>query len=297
MNAEMRTFPAWIRRSWTPSGAGHEVKDLLADLGLHTVCQSAQCPNQTECWGQRMATVLILGNRCTRNCRFCAVLPGAPGPPDADEPRRVAEAARRLELRHMVVTSVTRDDLEDGGASHFARTIAAVKGAMPETTVEVLTPDFNAEERAIAVVLESGPEVFGHNIEMPERLFAGVRDARFSYARSLEVLRIARRLRPEGWVKSAFMLGLGETEKEVRATLRDLLEAGADAVAIGQYLSPTRTHAPVAEYVTPERFAEYETLAYEMGFRFAVAGPFVRSSYRAGEIFGERRPEGGCHAD
>lgn len=297
MNAEIRTFPAWIRRSWTPNGAAHEVKDLLTDLRLHTVCQSAQCPNQTECWGQRTATVLILGNRCTRNCRFCAVLPGMPDPLDEDEPRRVAEAACRLGLRHMVITSVTRDDLPDGGAAHFARTIEAVKRAAPETTVEVLVPDFNADKQAIAAVLEAGPEVFGHNIEMPERLFAGVRDARFRYARSLEVLRIARRLRPAGWVKSAFMLGLGETDGEIRATLQDLLDAGVDAVAIGQYLSPTRAHTPVVEYVTPERFAEYETLAYEMGFRFAVAGPLVRSSFHAGEIFGERRSKGGCHAD
>lgn len=297
MNADIRTFPAWIRRPWASTGAAHEVKDLLSDLGLHTVCQSAQCPNQAECWSQRTATVLILGNRCTRNCRFCAVVTGAPGPPDMDEPRRVAEAAKRLGLRHMVITSVTRDDLVDGGAGHFALTIAAVRAEAPETTIEVLTPDFNADEAAIATVLDAEPEVFGHNIEMPERLYAGIRDARFRYGQSLEVFRMARRMRPEGWVKSAFMLGLGETDEEIRVTLCDLGDAGVNAVAIGQYLSPSPAHAPVREFVSPERFAAYESLAYEMGFRFAVAGPFVRSSYRAGAIFAERGSERGCDAD
>lgn len=284
MTAENAKFPPWIRRSWPAGETAQEVKALLEGLALHTVCQSAHCPNQAECWSHRTATVLILGNRCSRYCRFCAVQAGPPQPVDGDEPRRVALAAQRLALKHMVITSVTRDDLPDGGAAHFARCVAAVNAASPDTAVELLTPDFLGQSADIATVMAARPAVFGHNVEMPERLQAQYRDPRFSYARSLSVLKQARELAAETHIKSGFMLGLGETDAEIRATLRDLLDAGCDAVAIGQYLQPTRTQAAVVEFVAPERFAAYEALAYDLGFRFAVAGPFVRSSYRSAEI-------------
>ena len=256
----------------------------MGDLELHTVCQSAHCPNQAECWARRTATFMVLGNVCTRDCRFCAVNSGLPAPPDPEEPRRVAEAVRRLALRHVVITSVTRDDVPDGGAGHFARTIAAIRAVNHGTTIEALVPDFSVDYAAIAQVIEAGPEVFGHNIETVQRLHPVLRDRRYSYEGSIEVLRIAAALAPERFVKSAFMLGCGEKESEVRRTLEDLCAAGCTVVAMGQYLQPTPGHARVAAYVHPEQFAAYEAMAYEMGFAFAVAGPFVRSSYRSEDV-------------
>ncbi len=285
MNSSTKKFPAWIRRTWNADSGARDVKQLLSGLGLHTVCQSAQCPNQAECWSRRTATVMILGDRCTRRCMFCAVHTAKPLPVDPEEPARVAELACRLGLRHMVVTAVTRDDLPDGGAAHFAQTIKAIRQVSPQTTIEVLTPDFNANLERIERVLAAGPAVFGHNIETVERVFRQVRDRRFDYRRSLETLRIAQSLAPDSWIKSALMLGLGETDTEIESTLRDLLEAGCSAVAMGQYLQPTAAHAPVEEFVPPERFAALEALASSMGFRFAVAGPFVRSSYRSEALF------------
>jgi lipoic acid synthetase len=274
-------FPGWIRRQW-PSGAViDDVKSLLSGAQLHTVCQSAHCPNHAECWSRRTATVMVLGNVCTRHCRYCAVNSGHTAPPDPGEPASVAEAARRLGLRHMVITSVTRDDLPDQGAGHIASVVRAVKKAQPDTTIEVLVQDFNGDEKCIETVLNAGPDVFSHNIETVERLFPALRDRRFSYAGSLACLRVARELEPGPVIKSALMVGCGETAEDVEATLRDLLDAGAEAVSIGQYLRPTPKHHPVAEFVTPERFAEYEALAYRLGFAFAVAGPFVRSSYKS----------------
>ena len=284
MQARTRQFPEWIRRQW-PSGEAHqEVKRLLEGLNLHTVCQSAHCPNQGECWSRRTATFLVLGNVCTRHCAFCGVLHGGPLPVDPEEPEKVAEAVRRLGARHVVLTSVTRDDLPDGGSSHIARTVSRVKTSNEGVTVEVLVPDFCGDEDAVAEVLSSDPEVFGHNIETVERLHPVLRDRRYSYSRSLGVLDAARRLRPEGMVKSAFMLGCGESESDVIATLQDLHGAGCNAVAMGQYLRPGPENGPVAEYVTPEKFAEYREAALAMGFLFAVAGPFVRSSYRSEDL-------------
>lgn len=276
-----RQFPAWIRRPWPSGEAFHEVKDLLGDASLHTVCQSAHCPNQSECWSRRTATVMVLGNVCTRHCTYCAVNSGHAAPPDPDEPVRVAEAVKRLGLRHMVITSVTRDDLPDQGAGHIADTIRAVKRLSPETTIEALVQDFNGEAACIQTVLDSGPEVFSHNIETVERLFPVLRDRRFSYQGSLNALRCAAQMAPHTLIKSAFMLGCGESDDDVRRTLADLLDAGCDAVSMGQYLQPTRKHFPVQEFLKPDQFAAYEAVARDMGFRFAVAGPFVRSSYKS----------------
>lgn len=284
MQASSRRFPDWIRRQW-PSGEAHqEVKSLLEGLNLHTVCQSAHCPNQGECWSRRTATFLVLGNVCTRNCAFCGVSHGQPGPVEVREPENVAAAVARLGIKHAVITSVTRDDLDDGGAGHIARTVTAVKENNRETTVEVLVPDFCGDADAIAGVVASGPEVFGHNVETVERLHPSLRDRRYSYQRSLEVLRVARGLKPDGFVKSALMLGCGETETDVLGTLRDLRSAGCDAVAMGQYLRPGPGNGPVAEFVAPDQFKLYEQAAREMGFAFAVAGPFVRSSYRSEDL-------------
>jgi len=248
------------------------------------VCQSAHCPNQAECWGRRTATFMVLGNVCTRHCTYCAVNSGRPEAADADEPEKLAEAVRRLKLRHAVITSVTRDDLPDGGADHIARSIEAIKGISPETSIEVLVQDFDGDAEAIRRVLAAKPEVFSHNIETVRPIFGKMRDRRFTYEQSLEVLRIAAETPGRHVVKSAFMVGCGETVQDVRDTLGDLLAAGVHAVSIGQYLQPTPKHHAVQTFVTPEQFEAFEKTAYEMGFLFAVAGPFVRSSYRSEAI-------------
>ena len=279
-----RNFPEWIRRNW-PSGQTHEeMKRLLDGLNLHTVCQSAHCPNQGECWGRRTATFMVLGNVCTRHCRFCAVNAGHPAPPDPSEPENMAEAVHRLGLRHVVITTVTRDDLPDGGADHIARVVESVKAQNPETTVEVLVQDFGGDAGAIVRVLSAEPDVFGHNIETVERLHPVLRDRRFSYRGSLETLRIAAENAGDIYIKSALMLGCGEMEAELKSALEDLLEAGCTVVSMGQYLQPAPKHYPVAEYLDPAQFKFYEEMAYDMGFAFAVAGPFVRSSYRSEEL-------------
>lgn len=278
-------FPPWIRQSWPQSGAVDEVRDLLRELGLNTVCRSAQCPNQGECWSHRTATFMILGEVCSRNCAFCGVGTGTPAAPDEGEPARVAEAIARLGLRHSVITSVTRDDLPDGGAGQFAAVIQAIRGRCPGVTIEVLTPDFGGDADAIRLVTEAKPEVFAHNVETVPRLHRLLRDARASYERSLGVLKTAREALPEScYVKSGLMVGCGEGEDEVWATLEDLHRAGCDAVTIGQYLKPRGGRAEVAAFITPEQFARYEKKALETGFVFAMAGPFVRSSYHADEL-------------
>jgi len=276
-----KTFPEWIRQPWPSGEAFSEVKSLLGDLKLHTVCQSGHCPNQSECWGRRTATFMVMGNVCTRHCTYCAVNSGRPGDLDAEEPAHIAEAVRRLGLKHAVLTSVTRDDLPDGGAGHIADTIRAIKAVCPETTIEALVQDFDGNRDQIAAVQAAAPEIFSHNIETVEPVFARIRDRRFTYAQSLEVLRIAREYSDGRFIKSAFMLGCGESADDIEQTLRDLKSAGCDAVSIGQYLQPTPKHTPVEAYIRPEQFKEIEALAYEIGFGFAVAGPFVRSSYRS----------------
>ena len=277
----MRTYPDWMKQSFSPDGVARTVRSLVSDLGLATVCESALCPNLGECWSQRQLTFMILGDRCTRSCRFCAIEHGRPEPLAPDEPRRVAEAARRLGLAHVAITSVARDDLQDEGAGHFVAVIRAVRRRNPACTVEVLVPDFHGREELVRCVLEEGrPDVFAHNLETIERL-SGLLRPQASYGRSLNVLGVAAS-RGEGClVKSSLMVGLGETPGELARTFGDLRRAGVTHLTIGQYLRPDADHLPVMEYVSPERFRAYERLAYEAGFVWVTAGPFVRSSYHA----------------
>ena len=275
-------FPEWIRRGWASGEEFRGTRDLLEGLGVHTVCQSARCPNIGECWRHRAATLMVLGDVCTRNCAFCSVRSGTPKAVDPEEPARVAEAIAQLGLSHAVITSVTRDDLPDGGAAHIALTVEAIRRRNAGATVEVLVPDFDGRHEFVDRVLASRPDVFGHNVETVERLHPVLRDARYGYRRSLGVLSWASR--STAAVKSALMVGHGETPEEVRQTLEDLLEAGCVAVCIGQYLRPARTQCDVVEFVTPETFEAYERLARGMGFTFAVSAPFARSSYRSDEL-------------
>lgn len=293
--------PAWLKVAIPPIREYQATADLLEDLNLNTVCTEAGCPNRGECFSAGTATFLILGDRCTRDCRFCSVRHGAPLGVDADEPRRVAVAAARLGLRHVVVTSVTRDDLEDGGAQQFADVVIQVRSALPRTTIEVLTPDFGGDRAALGTVLAAQPDVFNHNVETVPRLYANVRQAAV-YARSLEVLSTASAwamqsdwgrpgasTRPRTVVKTGLMLGLGERRGEIESVLRDCRSAGVDIVTIGQYLRPAAGCAPVARYVTPAEFQEWTTWGEGLGLR-VVAGPFVRSSYRAGEALAQTGP-------
>jgi len=274
--------PEWLK---APAPAGenyHELKQLVARLRLHTVCESAACPNVGECWRHRTATFMILGNVCTRRCGFCAVAKGRPETVDTDEPRRVAEACAELGLKFAVVTSVDRDDLADGGAAIFAGTIRAIHARLPECGIEVLTPDFQGSRESLATVLEAGPQVFNHNIETVERLYRQVRiGAR--YERSLEILKAAHELRPEIPTKSGLMLGLGETRDEVLSAMADLRAHDVAILTLGQYLRPSPSHLPVMRYVEPAEFAGYREEGFKMGFRHVESGPLVRSSYHAGE--------------
>lgn len=285
-----RRLPPWLRRNLEPGGGHGETADLVAELGLETVCESARCPNRLECWSQRTATFMILGNVCTRPCGFCSVPKGRGEALEADEPERVAEAARRLGLRHVVVTSVTRDDLPDGGADHFRRTIEAIRTMFRETgvgasgTVEVLVPDFIGKDGALARVLEARPDVFNHNTETVPRLYRAVRGRRSVYAWTLELLADAKRLLPGVRTKSGLMLGLGETRDELLDVFADLLDHGVDFLTLGQYLQPVADALPVDRYVPPEEFEELGALARGMGFRRVASGPLVRSSYHARDM-------------
>ncbi|HNX53424.1 MAG TPA: lipoyl synthase [Pontiellaceae bacterium] len=279
LKPKAQRLPQWMRRPIATDEQYPDVQKLLASLQLNTVCASAKCPNRHECWNRGTATVMILGNTCTRNCRFCNVNTGRPGPVDYDEPARVAEAARRLNLRHIVITSVTRDDLPDGGAGVFATTIRAVKEAMPEASVEVLTPDFVMH---LDTVLDAGPDVFNHNLETVKRLQAAIRP-QASYAKSLATLRKAAE-RGGVQVKSGLMLGLGETDEEIFECLNDLYAEGVRLLTLGQYLAPTREHYPVERFISPEHFDELAARAGAIGFEGVAAGPLVRSSYRADEL-------------
>ena len=276
--------PTWLRRSLPTSPQYEKVRRLIGDSSLHTVCQEAKCPNQWECFSNRTATFMILGETCTRGCRFCAVHSGKPLPPDPEEPRRLAEAAKKLDLSYVVVTSVTRDDLEDGGAAMFAETIAELRGAMEGVYVEVLIPDFQGNEADIQTVINAAPDVLNHNIETVPRLYRTVRPQAI-YQRSLDVFRFLKRVNPSLPGKSGLMLGLGETDAEVDETLADLLAAGCSILTIGQYLQPSKDHLPVESYVTPEAFDAWRVRALAMGFSDVASGPFVRSSYKAKELF------------
>lgn len=309
LRPKAQRLPQWLRRPISTDQDYPDVSKLLASLNLNTVCASAKCPNRHECWNRGTATIMILGNTCTRNCRFCNVTTGKPGPVDPGEPARVAEAVKRLELQHVVITSVTRDDLPDGGAHAFADTIRAVKEALPEAAVEVLTPDFVDQ---LDMVLDAGPDVFNHNLETVRRLQETVRP-QASYEQSLATLKkaadwperngsaggIAPPEQPGGagraslseradpsklLVKSGLMLGLGETDEELFEALGDLYAAGVRLLTLGQYLAPTKEHHPVERFISPEHFDELAARARKMGFTGVAAGPLVRSSYRADQL-------------
>ena len=265
-----------------------EVKDLLVDLNLNTVCQEAHCPNQLECFGNHTATFMILGDHCTRNCTFCAVKYGSQEPPDLEEPKGVAEAVSLLGLKYVVLTSVTRDDLADGGAAHFAATIRAIRELGSEISVEVLVPDFQGSTEALATVLTAAPAVLNHNLETVPRLYPAVRP-QANYHRSLRLLEEGKLLAPDTVSKSGFMVGLGEKREEVSALLRDLRKVGCDLVTIGQYLRPSREHHPVVEYIPPDIFQSYRVEAQSLGFLGVASGPYVRSSYQAEKLYRKAR--------
>lgn len=275
--------PDWIKVRLPSHPVFFSTKALVSDLRLHTVCESAQCPNRWECWSQGTATFMIAGERCTRACGFCAVTTAKPFALEADEPVRVAEAVRRLKLRHVVITAVARDDLEDGGARHFADTIEAIRAMDPKIIIEVLTPDFNGKELALRLVLEARPHIFNHNLETVERLTPFVR-SRAKYRLSLQVLRTAKSIAPDIVTKSGIMLGLGETENELFEALDDLRSAHVQVLTMGQYLRPTPQHLPVVEYINPETFTLYGEIARRKGFDFVASGPLVRSSYHASDF-------------
>jgi lipoic acid synthetase len=275
--------PPWLKVRIGARGDCDSVADKLAQSGLHTVCESALCPNRHECFGKGTATMMILGDVCTRDCGFCAVKAGAPGVVDDDEPRRVADAAAQMGLQHVVITSVTRDDLGDGGAGIFAATIRETRAALPDASIEVLTPDFQGLERDVDTVLAAGPDVFNHNIETVRRLQLEVRPSA-DYDRSLGVLSYAAGSRSSAAIKSGIMVGLGETDDELYATMNDLREAGCELLTVGQYLAPSRDHLPVQRYVEPAVFEEYAQRAKAMGFKAVASAPLVRSSYQAGNL-------------
>ena len=279
-------LPAWLRRPIAQPGRAQAVSGLIEELALHTVCQSAKCPNRAECFSAGTATFLIMGDACTRGCRFCAVQTRAPAPLDPDEPRRVAEATARLGLRHVVITSVTRDDVADGGAAHFVATIEAARVAAPGVAIEVLTSDFAGREASIDAVAAAHPDVYNHNLETVPRLYADVRPGA-DYRRSLRVLERVRETQPDLPTKSGVMLGLGETPDEVRAVMEDLLANGVSMLTLGQYLRPSPAHLPVAEFVEPSVFAQLARDAYALGFSAVASAPFVRSSYHAHELADE----------
>jgi lipoic acid synthetase len=276
--------PDWLKRRLPTGETFNQVRELIEAGKLHTVCQEAKCPNIWECYSHRTATFLIMGERCTRNCRFCSVNSGLPEPLDPDEPDRLAQAVERMGLKYVVVTSVTRDDLPDGGAGHFAATIYEIRRRMPAAQIEVLIPDFQGDRTALETVLRARPDVLNHNIETVPRLYSRVRP-QADYRRSLELLRRAGESAPLIPTKSGLMLGLGERPEEIRQTLTDLRQVGCRILTLGQYLQPSAEHLPVEAYVLPEDFEGWRRLALELGFSEVASAPFVRSSYHAAESF------------
>jgi lipoic acid synthetase len=275
--------PAWLKVRLPSHGDFFRVADILKTGGVHTICQSARCPNIGECWERRTATFLILGDTCTRRCGFCAVTKGTPIPPDPEEPSHVAEAVASLGLAHAVVTSVTRDDLPDGGAAHFAAVIRAVRAKSPGTRIEALIPDFEGDAAALETVLAARPDVLNHNLETTESLYPAIRRPRENYRRSLGVLAAAK-VRG-AMTKSGLMIGLGECEADILRTFDDLRQVRCDLLTIGQYLQPTAAHPPVARYYAPDEFEAWATAARRVGFLEVVSGPLVRSSYEAGRLY------------
>ncbi len=285
---ELIKKPAWLRVR-APAGENYtKVKQSLRSLNLHTVCEEARCPNISECWGTGTATIMIMGDICSRGCRFCAVDSGKPVLLDTGEPERVAKAIKEWGLRYVVITSVCRDDLEDGGAEHIAKTIKAIKLLCPTIIVESLIPDFRGDDGSIIKIVKSEPEVISHNIETVLRLTPKVRDARASYEQSLSVLKKIKDINSLIYTKSSIMLGLGESEEEVIQTIMDLRSVGVSILTIGQYLQPTPKHLPLIEFIAPEKFNWFREIAERMGFVYVASGPLVRSSYRAGEFFLEK---------
>lgn len=287
--------PDWIKVRLPSNPVFFSTKALVSDLRLHTVCESAQCPNRWECWSQGTATFMIAGDRCTRACGFCAVTTAKPFALEQDEPQRVAEAVMRMKLKHVVVTAVARDDVPDGGALHFARTIEAIRERDASVIIEVLVPDFNGKDDSLRVVLEAAPHIFNHNIETVERLTPVVR-SRAKYKLSLEFLARAKELSPDITTKSGIMLGLGETETEVFQAMDDLREHGVEVLTMGQYLRPTPQHLPVVEYIRPEVFNLYGDIARNKGFTHVASGPLVRSSYHAADFNPLEKKDAGCSA-
>jgi lipoic acid synthetase len=279
-----RRLPPWLKRPLPAGDVLLHTKGIVQQSGVATVCQEARCPNLGECWSRHHATFMILGERCTRRCRFCAVATARPLPPEPDEPRRLAKATAALGLRHIVITAVARDDLPDEGAGHFAACVRAVRAASATCVIEVLPADFHARDELLALLCEAGPDIYNHNQETVERLSPTIRPQAM-YRRTLDVLRKVKGLLPRGFTKSGLMVGLGETREELNQTMRDLRDVGVDILTVGQYLQPTPKHAPVLRYVPPEEFEEIAAEAREMGFSGVSAGPFVRSSYNAAEVF------------
>lgn len=276
--------PSWLKVKMPGGERYSRIKSRARQLRLSTVCEEARCPNIGECWGGGTATFMVMGDTCTRGCRFCAVNTSrAPLALDAMEPENLAHAIAEMELDYVVITSVDRDDIEDGGASHFAACIQAVRQRSPKTMVEVLIPDFQGEH--LQKVIDAGPDVIAHNVECVESQTSRVRDPRAGYQKSLDVLHELKRRNPSGYTKSSLMVGVGETEAEMLAAMADLRSVGCDFLTIGQYLQPTKKHLAVSEFVPPEQFQRYEDLGLDMGFRYVASGPLVRSSYKAGEFF------------
>jgi lipoyl synthase len=283
----MRTpKPSWLKVK-APSGENYtRIKDLLGELKLATVCQEAKCPNMGECWSGGTATFMLMGEVCTRGCRFCHVKTGNPkGAIDQFEPEKVAYSISQMNLNYVVITSVDRDDLEDQGSSHFARTVTTIKKLQPDLIVEILTPDFRGNKELIELLADSEPDVFAQNIETVRRLTPSVRDPRAGYDQTMSVLKIVKDYKPNMYTKSSLMLGLGETDEEILETLKDLRNVHCDVITFGQYLQPTERHLKVIEYITPEKFQYWKEVAESMGFLYVASGPLVRSSYRAGEFF------------
>jgi lipoyl synthase len=276
--------PPWLKKKLPPFEELQKVKSIIDGADLHTVCEEARCPNLGECFSRGTATFLILGRVCSRNCGFCAVEKGLPAPVDSAEPEHVARAVRQMALRYIVITSVTRDDLADGGGSHFAKVIRSIRTEDPETRIEVLVPDFAGVTSSLAVVLKEGPDVLNHNVETVPRLYSLVRP-QADYARSIDLLRQSKGMHPEILTKSGFMLGLGETGDEILGLMRDLRRAGCDFLTIGQYLQPRQDRLPVTRYIPPEEFDAFKKAGEEMGFRMIASGPFVRSSFHAAQMF------------
>lgn len=282
----MLSKPSWIKIRWSRNATYDRVEELLYANGIHTVCREARCPNTMECWNRGTATFLILGDVCTRHCRFCSVKKGSPVQPDESEPVRVGKTVQAMELHHAVITSVTRDDLSDGGAAFFAETIREIRSQATRCTIEVLVPDFQGSKKALADVLLAGPDVLAHNVETIPRLYKKIRP-QADYQRSLNLLSRAKKHHPGVKVKSSIMLGLGESGNEIRAVMADLRKAGCDILTLGQYLRPTRNHFQVRRYWTPDEFNILKEIALSLGFYWVESGPLVRSSYRSEAPFGQ----------